>query len=102
VSTINGADVKKVVVACDAGMGSSVMLAAQLSKSLKKYSVRVDHTPVNDIPADADVVLCQQGLLARARRSAPDKVVLGFQLFLGDPLFGQVESAIRDGGQLGG
>jgi galactose PTS system EIIB component len=100
-STINGADVKKVVVACDAGMGSSVMLAAQLSKSLKKYSVKVEHTPVNSIPADADLVLCQQGLLARARKSAPDKVILGFQLFLGDPLFGRVESAIRDGGQLG-
>ncbi len=39
-STINGADVKKIVVACDAGMGSSVMLAAQLGKSLKKYKVR--------------------------------------------------------------
>src|ERR1700749_4299469 len=100
-TTINGSDVKKVVVACDAGMGSSVMLAAQLSKSLKKYSVRVEHTPVNDIPADADVVLCQEGLLARARKSAPDKVILGFQLFLGDPLFGRVEQAIRDGGQLG-
>jgi PTS system mannitol-specific IIB component len=101
-SVINGADVKKVVVACDAGMGSSVMLAAQLSKSLKKYSVRVEHTPVNSIPSDADLVLCQEGLVGRARRSAPDKVILGFQLFLGDPLFGQVEAAIRDGGQLGG
>ena len=28
--TINGTDVKKLVVACDAGMGSSVMLASQL------------------------------------------------------------------------
>jgi galactose PTS system EIIB component len=101
-SVINGADVKKVVVACDAGMGSSVMLAAQLGKTLKKYSVKVEHTPVNSIPADADLVLCQQTLLTRARKSAPDKVVLGFQMFLGDPLFGQVEAAIRDGGQLGG
>ncbi|HEY3754009.1 MAG TPA: PTS lactose transporter subunit IIB [Pseudonocardiaceae bacterium] len=100
-STINGADVKKIVVACDAGMGSSVMLAAQLAKSLKKYKVRVEHTPVNDIPADADVVLCQEILLPRARKSAPDKVILGFQLFLGDPLFGRVEQAIKDGGQLG-
>lgn len=101
-SVINGADVKKVVVACDAGMGSSVMLAAQLAKSLKAHSVRVEHSPVNDIPDDADLVLCQEGLLARARKSAPDKVVLGFQLFLGDPLFAKVEAAIRDGGQLGG
>jgi PTS system mannitol-specific IIB component len=100
-ATINGSDVKKVVVACDAGMGSSVMLAAQLNKTLKKYSVKVEHTPVNDIPADADVVVCQKTLLPRARKSAPDKVILGFQMFLGDPLFGQLEAAIRDGGQLG-
>lgn len=99
--SINGADVRKLVVACDAGMGSSVMLAAQLSKSLKKYSVKVEHTPVNDIPDDADLVLVQEGMLARARKSAPDKVVLGFQLFLGDPLFGRVEQAIRDGGDIG-
>lgn len=99
--SINGADVKKLVVACDAGMGSSVMLAAQLSKSLKKYSVKVEHTPVNDIPDDADLVLVQEGMLARARKSAPDKVVLGFQLFLGDPLFARVEQAIKDGGDIG-
>jgi galactose PTS system EIIB component len=96
-STINGSDVRTLVVACDAGMGSSVMLAAQLAKSLKKYSVKVEHSPVNSIPDDADLVLCQQGLIERARRSAPDKVVLSFQLFLGDPLFAHVESAIKNG-----
>ena len=31
-ATINGTAVKKVVVACDAGMGSSVMLASQLKR----------------------------------------------------------------------
>ncbi|HEX4701368.1 MAG TPA: PTS lactose transporter subunit IIB [Pseudonocardiaceae bacterium] len=101
-NSINGSDIKKLVVACDAGMGSSVMLAAQLAKSLKKYSVTVEHSPVNSIPDDADLVLCQQILTDRARRSAPDKVVLGFQLFLGDPLFGRVEAAIKDGARLDG
>ena len=101
-SSIDGTAVKKVVIACDAGMGSSVMVASQLAKRLKPYSVSVTHTPVNDIPADADVVLCQSTLLARARRSTPDTVVLGFQSFLGDPVFDQVEAAIRDGGQLAG
>ena len=101
-NSINGEQIKKVVVACDAGMGSSVMLAAQLGKTLKKYSVVVVHSPVNDIPDDADLVLCQQGLLDRARRSAPDSVVLGFQMFLGDPLFDRIEAAIKDGDELEG
>ena len=42
---MNGKDVHKIIVACDAGMGSSVMLASQLRKELRKYSVTVEHTP---------------------------------------------------------
>jgi mannitol-specific phosphotransferase system IIBC component len=100
VSTIEGSAIKKVVIACDAGMGSSVMVASQLAKRLKPYKVSVTHTPVNDIPDDADVVLCQTTLLARARKGSEQKVILGFQSFLGDPVFDKVEAAIRDGGPL--
>jgi len=46
-TTINGKDIHKLVVACDAGMGSSVMLASQLRKQLKKFSVTVEHAPVD-------------------------------------------------------
>ena len=69
--TINGSDVHKVVVACDAGMGSSVMLASQLRRQLQGHAVTVEHTPVNSIPADADVVVVPRGLADRARVSAP-------------------------------
>ncbi|MBP2329888.1 PTS system mannitol-specific IIB component [Kibdelosporangium banguiense] len=99
-SSIEGSAIKKVVIACDAGMGSSVMVASQLAKRLKPYKVAVTHTPVNEIPADADVVLCQTTLLARARKTTGETVVLGFQSFLGDPVFDQVEAVIRDGGSL--
>lgn len=99
-SSIEGSAIKKVVIACDAGMGSSVMVASQLAKRLKPYQVSVTHTPVNEIPADADVVLCQTTLLARARKTTGETVVLGFQSFLGDPVFDRVEAAIRDGGSL--
>ncbi|SMC54586.1 PTS lactose transporter subunit IIB [Kibdelosporangium aridum] len=99
-SSIEGSAIKKVVIACDAGMGSSVMVASQLAKRLKPYKVSVTHTPVNDIPQDADLVLCQTTLLARARKTTGETVVLGFQSFLGDPVFDKVEAAIRDGGSL--
>jgi mannitol-specific phosphotransferase system IIBC component len=100
-SSIEGSAIKKVVIACDAGMGSSVMVASQMAKRLKPYKVSVSHTPVNDIPDDADVVLCQSSLLARAKKgSGGEKVILGFQSFLGDPVFDKVEAAIRDGGSL--
>ena len=99
--TITGSDVTKVVVACDAGMGSSVMLASQMRKRLKKYDVTVEHVSVNNIPSDAQVVLTHSGLAARARGIAPNAVVVPFQVFMGDPAFDIVEAAIRDGGTLG-
>jgi mannitol-specific phosphotransferase system IIBC component len=97
---INGRDVRKVTIACDAGMGSSVMVASQMRNRLKKYDVTVDHVPVNSIPADAQVVVCHAGLADRARGIAPGAVVVPFQLFMGDPAFERVEAAIRDGGSL--
>ena len=39
--SVNGSDVRKVTIACDAGMGSSVMVASTLRKKLKKYDVAV-------------------------------------------------------------
>ena len=99
---INGRDVRRVTIACDAGMGSSVMVASQMRQRLKKYDVAVDHVPVNQIPADAQVVVCHAGLAQRARGIAPGAVVVPFQIFMGDPAFERVEAAIRDGGSLAG
>jgi len=98
--SVNGSDVRKVTIACDAGMGSSVMVAGTLRKKLKKYGVEVDHTPVNNIPADTQVVLCHAGLAERAKGIAPNAVIVPFQLFMGDPAFTKVEDAIKDGGTL--
>jgi mannitol-specific phosphotransferase system IIBC component len=102
VASIDGKDVHKLVVACDAGMGSSVMLASTLRKQLKKSGVTVEHTPVNTIPADADVVVCHAGLAARARVSAPEKVIVPFQVFIGDPAVSDVVKAIQSGGAING
>ena len=99
---VNGRDIRTVVIACDAGMGSSVMVASQMRNRLKKYDVSVEHLPVNSIPADAQVIVCHSGLAQRARGMAPGAVVVPFQIFMGDPAFEKVEAAIRDGGTLAG
>ena len=96
--TIDGGSVRKLVVACDAGMGSSVMLASQIRRELRKLPVVVEHHPVANIPADADVVLCQSGLAERARVGAPGAVVVGFRMFLGDPNVAKVVAAVKQGG----
>jgi galactose PTS system EIIB component len=98
--SIKGSDIHKVIIACDAGMGSSVLVAGTLRKKLAPLGVSVEHTPVNSVPADADLVLCHVGLLERARAGAPDPVILGFQVFLGDPVFERVAKAIKEDGLL--
>ncbi|MEU6717144.1 PTS lactose transporter subunit IIB [Nonomuraea purpurea] len=95
---IDSKDIRKIIVACDAGMGSSVMLASQLRKQLKATGVTVEHTPVNSIPDDADVVLCHAGLADRARAAAPGKVLVSFQIFLGDPAVTRLVNTIKNGG----
>ena len=99
--SVSGADVRKVIIACDAGMGSSVMVASQMRKKLKPYGVEVIHTPVDQIPADAQVVLTHEGLADRARKQAASgTVVVPFKNYMGDPAFTRVEEAIRDHGAI--
>lgn len=96
-TTIDGSSVRKLVVACDAGMGSSVMLASTVRKQLAAQGVAVEHTSVQEIPSDADVVLTHQGLAERARGVAGTTPVVAFQLFLGDPAVTRVVGAIQKG-----
>jgi PTS system mannitol-specific IIB component len=96
-ATIDGSKIKKLIVACDAGMGSSVMLASTLKKQLAKSGVTVAHSSVAEIPKDADVVVTQAGLANRARGVVPDVPVVPFNLFLGDPAVTRIVKAILDG-----
>ncbi|ASU84005.1 PTS lactose transporter subunit IIB [Nocardiopsis gilva YIM 90087] len=101
-NTINGSDVRRVIIACDAGMGSSALLTSQLSQALAPYGVEVGHAPVDRVPADADVVLCHQALADRARASAPSSVVKTFTVFLGDPVFDEIVASIKANARLTG
>lgn len=96
--TFDGSTVKKLIVACDAGMGSSILLATTLKTQLKPNGVTVEHAAVKEIPADADVVVTQNNLAARAREVVSEGTpVIPFQLFMGDPAVAQVVDAIRNG-----
>lgn len=67
------ANVKKIVVACDAGMGSSAMGATKMRKLVKEkgLSIAVFNTSLEDIPQDADIVITHSKLTARAKSAAP-------------------------------
>ena len=77
-------EVKLVVFVCEAGMGSSLIGANQLKKKIKDagLDVRVVHSPVNEIPAQTDVVVSHESLADRARKVAPNAVVLTFKNFM--------------------
>jgi mannitol-specific phosphotransferase system IIBC component len=96
-ATVNAAEVKQVVVACDAGMGSSVLLTSQLAKRFKPLGVSVAHSQVDSVPPDAKVIVCHEALVARAQGAAPGAAVVPFKMFMGDPAFDRLEDALRNG-----
>ncbi|WP_342984247.1 PTS mannitol transporter subunit IICBA, partial [[Clostridium] symbiosum] len=62
-------DIRKIVFACDAGMGSSAMGATVLKKKLTAAGlggIEVMHSPVSSIPSDAQIVVTHQELGERA------------------------------------
>jgi len=85
--TKQAADVKLIVYACEAGMGSSLMGANQLKKMIKKakLDIEVIHAPVQQVPDRADVILTHKGLAAQARAKYADAVIVSYQMFLNDP-----------------
>ncbi len=93
------ADVKLIVFACEAGMGSSLMAANQLKKMVKKakLDVTVVHSAVHQIPANADVVLAHQSLAATAKAKAPGAAVVPFSMFFNDPAVAGVVDKLSAG-----
>ncbi len=85
--TKQAADVKLIVFACEAGMGSSLMGANQVKKLIKKskLDINVVHAPVGQIPPAADIVLTHKGLATQAKAKAPNAAVVGFTMFFNDP-----------------
>lgn len=60
--------IRRICFVCDAGIGSSAMGAALLRRKLKSLGiagVEVMHVPVDEIPADADLLICQRNYAAR-------------------------------------
>ncbi len=71
-AAIVSGDVRRIVVACDAGMGSSAMGATVLRGKIKEagLDISVSNAAINDL-VDADMVITQQELSARAKEKLP-------------------------------
>jgi PTS system mannitol-specific IIC component len=95
-------EVKLVVFVCEAGMGSSLIGANQLKKRIKDagLDIRVVHSPVNEIPAETDVVISHEGLADRARKVAPSAVVLTFRNFMNNTASEQLMRSLQAGEEI--
>ncbi len=95
--TAKNGEIKKIIFACDAGMGSSAMGATKFRNRLKEIApqIVVTNTSVDTVPADADVVVCQEILQDRAKKSAPNAQLITIGNFLADPNLDSLEATIK-------
>ncbi len=100
-----GRPVRKVIFACDAGMGSSALGATRFRKRLRdaEIGVAVGNSAADRIPSDADVVVCQSVLAERIAAAAKGAELIVIDNFLSDPgldaLFVRLEKREADGGR---
>lgn len=101
--SIKASEVKTIIMACEAGMGSSLMVVNLLKKKLKKANikdVKVMHKPARAVPEDTPVVVVHQGLSKVVKSKAPNAVIVTFNHFLNDPAFDKLINAFVNDGSI--
>ncbi|PGT83911.1 PTS mannitol transporter subunit IICB [Metabacillus sp. B2-18] len=91
-------NVKKVIFACDAGMGSSAMGASILRNKVKKADIEgvdVTNTSINNIPADADIVISHKDLTDRAKAKLPTAYHVSVDNFLNSPKYDEIVEKLK-------
>ncbi|MCD7716503.1 MAG: PTS mannitol transporter subunit IICBA [Lachnospiraceae bacterium] len=96
----DSAAVKKIIFACDAGMGSSAMGATKFRNRIKdvRPDIRVTNTSVDNIPGDCDIAVVQTTLAARAQKSAPQAQLITIGNFLADPALDELYAQLTTAG----
>lgn len=90
--TFNLGNVTKIVVACDAGMGSSAMGAGVLRKKVQdaNLDINVINLAINNLTSDADIVITHKDLTQRAKQYAPNSHHISLTNFLDSDLYSQL------------
>ncbi|KZM58878.1 PTS mannitol transporter subunit IIBC [Geobacillus stearothermophilus] len=91
------ARVKRIVFACDAGMGSSAMGASILRNKVQKagLDIEVTNTAINQLPADADIVVTHQNLTDRAKAKLPNAYHVSVENFLNSPKYDELIEQLK-------
>ncbi|HCJ49389.1 MAG TPA: PTS mannitol transporter subunit IIB [Microbacterium sp.] len=91
-------EIRSIVFACDAGMGSSAMGASVLRNKIKKAgieNVTVVNKAIANLDGTADLVITQQQLTDRAKRQNPDAVHVSVDNFMNSPKYDEVVEMVR-------
>jgi len=89
--------VRKIIVACDAGMGSSAMGAGVLRKKVQDAglkNVSVTNSAINNLPDDVDLVITHRDLTERAMRHAPQAQHISLTNFLDSKLYSDLTNRL--------
>ncbi|MFP1897083.1 PTS mannitol transporter subunit IICBA [Lonsdalea quercina] len=89
--------VRKIIVACDAGMGSSAMGAGVLRKKIKDAGlthISVTNMAINNLPEEVDLVITHQDLTERALQHAPHAIHLSLSNFLDSGLYNELTTRL--------
>ena len=98
---------QRIKFACDAGMGSSALGATRFRKRAAYENIDADisNCAIEDIPADTDIVVCQNHLKDRALEKVEKNsaeggkktVVIGIENFMDDPALDRLLESLKDG-----
>nr|WP_325215563.1 PTS mannitol transporter subunit IICBA [uncultured Oscillibacter sp.] len=103
-ASVSAQDVKKIVFACDAGMGSSAMGATMVRNKLKDAGItdiEVIHFPVGEIPGDCQIVVTHHELSGRAAQRAPQARIIPIKNFMGAPEYNTLVQELLDARKAG-
>lgn len=90
------ASIKTIAIACDAGMGSSVMGANRLRRIFEKAGVKISviSCSIDELDSCTDLVITHESLSHRAHILCPDSVHIGITDFINSELYPQLASQL--------
>ena len=86
-------EIKSIVFACDAGMGSSAMGASVLRKKIQAAGhggVTVVNKAISNLNDSYDIVVTHQDLTERARQKTPSAIHVSVDNFMGSPRYDEI------------
>ncbi len=88
-NSISTEEVSKIIVACDAGMGSSAVGASLLRKKLKNAGIDifVENRAINNLTEDVDIVITHSDLTSRAKTLVTSPIHLSVDNFINEKFY---------------